>query len=121
MPLTCSDHLTAIAASIPNLVLKSISRNTIRAYGQGFRSWNNGRKLHPEVNQLPVHEFHLSLFIASAIQSNSRYGKVDNVYCGLNWLHNALDLPNPCDSKLVKVLKEAAKRQFSRPVQKKEP
>ena len=73
------------------------------------------------MNQLPVHEFHLSLLIASAIQSNSRYGKVDNVYCWLNWLHNALDLPNPCDSKLVKVLKEAAKWLLSRPVQKKEP
>lgn len=106
---------------IPDLVLKSISKNTVRSYSQGLRSWNNWRKLHPEINQLPVHEFHLALYIASAIQSNQKYGRVENVYCGLNWLHKALDLPNPCESTMVQVLKEAAKRLLSKPVRKKEP
>ena len=68
-----------------------------------------------------MHESHLALFIASAIQSNCRYGRVENVYCGLNWLHKALNLPNPCDSTMVQALKDAAKRLLSRPVRKKEP
>ena len=120
-PLNCNEYLKKIADSIPNLILKSIAKNTIRSYSQGFRAWNNWRRLNPGINKLPVHEAHLALFVVSAIQSNSRYGKINNVYCGLNWLHNVVNLPNPCDSTLIQALKESAKRLLSRPVKKKEP
>ena len=43
------------------------------------------------------------------------------MFNGLNWLHKTLNLCNPCDSHMVRTVKEAAKRVLSKPVVKKEP
>ena len=64
---------------------------------------------------------HLILFIVVVIQSNGKYGKVTTVVYGLNWLHKALRLQNPCESAIVKTMVEGAKRILKRPTLKKEP
>ena len=113
--------LATAAATIPALLLKSISHNTMKRYAQGFRSWNKWRRSHPDIPPLPVVSDHLSIFIAAAIQSNKRFGHVDTVVCGLGWLHKTIGLPNPTLSPTVVALKEAAKRILSRPTKKKVP
>ena len=40
---------------------------------------------------------------------------------GINWAHNLDGFPSPCDSKLVRNVLEAARREFGKPVIKKEP
>ena len=40
---------------------------------------------------------------------------------GIRWAHNLFGLSNPCESNLVKVILESAKRSLSRPIVKKEP
>ena len=70
---------------------------------------------------LPVESFHLALFITATIQSSGKYGIIEQAFCGLNWLHKTLNLPNPCESDSVKTIKEAAKRALAKPVVKKQP
>ena len=109
------------ADAIPSFLMQSLAKSTIRVYGQGLRSWRNWCREHPEVHVLPVEEMHLATFIVSVIQSNGRFDRVEGVFYALNWLHNVLDIPNPCESSIVQGVKGAAKRVLSRPVRKKEP
>ena len=63
----------------------------------------------------------LLMFIVACAQSNDRYGKVRNVFYGLNWIHKALNMPNPCQNEMTCTGREAAKRLLSKPVIKKQP
>ena len=40
---------------------------------------------------------------------------------GINWAHNLYGFPSPCDSRLVRNVLEAAKKELAKPVFKKEP
>ena len=113
--------MKSTADLIPEMVLASIAPNTTKRYAQGLRTWNVWCSTHGEEAALPVDEFYLQLFIVSAIQSSSRFGKVDTTLCSLGWLHETLNMENPCKSKTIKALQETAKRRLSKPVRKKEP
>ena len=121
MPPTTDPSLQTAADAIPSLLLQSVAHNTVRSYAQGFRSWNKWCRDHEDINNLPVKEADLAIFIVAVVQENGRIGRVEGVYNGLNWIHKILGLPNPCSSPIVQGLKEAAKRLLSRPVRKKEP
>ena len=51
------------------------------------------------------------------------YSTPESACYGTNWAHNLYGVPSPCDSKLVRNVLEAAKRELAktRPVVKKEP
>jgi integrase len=114
-------ELQLIAKDIPSILTKSIAPNTFKRYAQGYKTWTEWTRKFPEICTIPAEDLHLGLFIASVIQSNGRYGRITSVYYGLKWLHDSLRLRNPCDSMLVKTLREAAKRILSRSPVKKEP
>ena len=113
LPTSNDPILIALAATIPQLMEKATTDNTMNSYSQGYRNWMTWSSQFPETNVLPVASFHLALFITATIQSSGKYG--------LNWLHKTLNLPNPCESDTVKTIKEAAKRVLAKPVVKKQP
>ena len=88
-------ELDAVARAIPLLVAKSISANTLRSYNQGLKTWRRWSS-RVGVNWLPVDRLHLSAFVTSVVQQGGKFGKVELVFFALNWLHNVLDLSNPC-------------------------
>ena len=51
----------------------------------------------------------------------SLYSALESACYGINWAHNLYGFPSPCDSKLVRNVLEAAKRELAKPVAKKEP
>lgn len=110
-----------LADVIPQLIAGSISSNTLKSYNQGFRAWSRWSSRFQGVNSLPVNRLHLAAFIASVVQQGGKFGKVELAFYGLNWIHNVLDLPNPCDSWLVRCVKNSAKRLLKAPVIKKCP
>ena len=115
------ETLKDAASLIPDLLIRSIATNTLKTYAQGFRAWNTWCASHPEVVVLPVEVTHLALFIVSVVQANGRFGKINNTFYAISWLHRTLDYPNPCDSGTILSLKEAAKRLLAGPVTKKDP
>lgn len=113
--------LKSLADVIPLLIAKSIASSTLKSYNQGFRAWSRWSARFEGVNSLPVNRLHLAAFIASVVQQGGKFGKVEHAFYGLNWIHNVLDLPNPCDSWLVRCVKNSAKRLLKTPVVKKCP
>ena len=77
--------------------------------------------MYDNVDTLPIKSVHLAFFITAVIQQNGSYGKIEQAFHGINWLHNILGLPNPCASKMVLAVKETAKRILKRPTVKKCP
>ena len=100
---------------------KSIASNTLKTYNQGFRAWCRWSARFDDVNSLPVNRLHLAAFITSVVQQGGRFGKVEQAFYALNWIHNVLDLPNPCESWLVRCVKSSAKRLLKGPTVKKCP
>ena len=100
---------------LPLLVTKAISTNTFTSYAHGFQSWQSWATQHAEITCLPANEFHLALYIASINQRNGKYSRVRTVFY---WIHNALNLPNPCKAKTVTMVLETAKRTLQTTVKK---
>jgi integrase len=94
------------------VIPRSIASNTLKSYNQGFRAWSRS---------LPVNRLHLAAFISSVVQRGETFGKIEHALYSLNWIHNFFDLPNPCDSWLVRCVKNSAKRLLKTPVVKKCP
>ena len=64
---------------------------------------------------------YVSLFFLSLIQESVSCSIVDEAHHGLKWFHDLARQPDPCNSPLVILLLESAKRLLSVPVKKKEP
>ena len=120
-PKVDNPTLSELSELIPEMVTSSIASNTLKRYAHGYRTWNAWCTKHPEADTLPVSSFQLILFIISIVQSKGSFGKIESVFYGLKWVHDALNLPSPFMSTTVKLIKEAAKRILAKPVRKKQP
>ena len=118
---TGNPELQCYANKIPEIIAKSIAKNTSKTYAQGLRNWKKWSAKFNGIYKFPVEEIHLACFITAAIQSNEKLGKIEHTCNGLSWIHNSSNLPNPCNSETVRLLREAARRLLSKPVTKKEP
>ena len=105
----------------PTILIKSIAPKTLKCYAHRYDVWISWFASFPEIDRLPVRPMALLMFIVACVQSNDRYGKVRNVFYGLNWIHKALNMPNPCQNEMTCTGREAAKRLLSKPVIKKQP
>ena len=83
---------------LPALVMRSIAANTLKTYNQGLRAWSRWSSRFHGVHVFPVNRLHLAAFVTSVVQQGGRFGKVEHTFYALNWIHQVLDLPNPCES-----------------------
>ena len=120
---TIRDNATLrdLAATIPEILSKSIAPNTLKSYAQGYKTWKQWSSTFTDIQNLPAKAADVALFIAATIQANGKFGKIESMYNGLNWIHTAINVKNPCDSGMVRKMREAAKRILSKPVKKKTP
>ena len=121
LPAGKDARLKELARTVPVIMTKSLAINTLKSYNQGFRAWLTWSCMYEGVDTLPIKSVDLAFFFTSIIQQNGRYGKIEQAFYGINWLHNVLGMPNPCESKMVLAVKEAAKRILKRPTVKKCP
>ena len=63
----------------------------------------------------------VSLYLEFLLQQSYPCSALESACYGINWAHNLYAFPSPCDSKLVRDVFEAARREFTKPEIKKEP
>ena len=120
--LDLPDELKDLANSLPDLCLKSRSANTVKQYRYAFNNFSKWcQKFYPDISALPASDFHVSLYLAHLVKTGSSAAKIQSVSHAISWVHSVAGVKNPCDSELVKCVKEGAVRDTSRPVEKKEP
>ncbi|CAC5400407.1 unnamed protein product [Mytilus coruscus] len=113
--------LKELLFKLPDIVLKSKAKNTVKKYNYAFRSWCKWCKNYDSVNIMPATDYHDSLYLIYLMQNECSSSKIEEVIYSIAWAHNIAGYNNPCASDLVKNVAEGAKRQLSRPCSKKEP
>ena len=114
-------RLRALLQDLPTVLLKSKADSTARKYKRGFDTWRKWASQFKEIVIFPASSVYVSLFFLTLIQECASCSTTDEVHYGLKWVHDSSGLPDPCNSSLVFLLKECAKRPLSVPVKKKEP
>ena len=121
MEETKDSRLRGMGSFISELATKAMAVNTMKMYNQGLRAWKQWAGRFPEANTIPIKPLHLAAFFASVVQQHGKFGKIEQAFYGLNWLHKVLNVPNPCESTLVRHVKDASKRILKNRVVKKCP
>ncbi|XP_060558663.1 uncharacterized protein LOC132718966 [Ruditapes philippinarum] len=114
-------ELSSLAASLPNVVLKSRAVNTSKKYQRSFNAWCQWASNY-KLNSLPAFDTDFSLYLISIIQKCNSASSVDDAFYGVKWAHDLAGCSiNPCHSNLTKSVREAAHRILGHAVSKKEP
>ena len=70
---------------------------------------------------MPSDELSVALYLEFLLQQGFPYSTPESAFYGINWAQNLSGFPSPCDSKLVRNVLKAVKRELAKPVVKKEP
>ena len=65
---------------------------------------------------MPSDELSVALYLDFLLQQSFSYSTPESACYGINWIHNLYGFPSPCDSKLVRNVLEAVKRELPKPV-----
>ena len=112
--------LKALAADLPKLLEASRSVNTNKKYSCYFEKFEKWCSMFPEVKAYPSQESHVVLYLVSLIQSGQSLSVIESSFYSIKH-YNVFCKVNPCDSKLCKMLLEAAKRLCKNSLTKKNP
>ena len=115
-----SDELRALAAQLPEVVIKAKAKNAHRKYDYGFKKWVKWCRNYQEVCSLPADGVYVALYLLSVMQNSSTPSTVETAYYSISWAHKLSDLPDPCNSQLPKLVLESSKRILAHKTQKKE-
>ena len=100
---------------------KAKAPSTTERYSRAFQKFREWSSCFEEVISLPSDEMSVALYLEFLLQQRYPYSTLESACYGISWAHNLYGLPSPCDSKLVRNMLEAAKRELAKPVLKKEP
>ncbi|KAK3101427.1 hypothetical protein FSP39_003485, partial [Pinctada imbricata] len=107
---------------LPDFCLKARAENTIKQYRYAFNNFCKWcKKYQPAVTPLPASDFHLSMYIIHLTKNGNSATNIQSVCHAISWAHSMAGVKDPCESDLVKLVKEGAIRETSRPIIKKEP
>ena len=70
---------------------------------------------------LPASDFYVSLYLIHLSKTFHSAAKVHEAIYAISWAHNLAGLPDPCQSQLLKSVKDGALKMTSKPVVKKDP
>lgn len=114
-------QLRNLTDELPDIILKSRSVNTRKSYESHFKRWIQWCKSMNIEQTFPALDFHVALFLGYLIQNGSSVSVIEGVYYSIKWLHDMSDTKNPCDTKIVSFMLDAARKTCGAPVQKKKP
>ena len=114
-------ELRKLAEGLPLRAAKAKASSTTERYSRAFQKFREWSACFEEVVCLPSDELSVALYLEFLLQQSFPYSALESACYGINWAHNLYGFPSPCDSKLVRNVLEAAKRELAKPVVKKEP
>ena len=114
-------ELRKLAEGLPLRAAIAKVPSTTERYSRAFQKFREWSACFEEVVCLPSDELSVALHLEFLLQQSFPYSALESACYGINWAHNLYGFPSPCDSKLVRNVLEAAKRELAKPVVKKEP
>lgn len=115
-------RLEELASELPRYCIASKADNTAKQYRYAFNTfckWCNS--FNPMITPLPASETNVALYIIHLAKQYKSLGKIHSAAHAISWAHSLAGYVDPCDSILVKNIKEGAIRETLKPVTKKEP
>ena len=106
-------RLKGLIQGLPAILLKSKPENTTKKYERGFNAWRKWASHFKEIVIFPASSVYFCLFFLSLIQESVSCSIVDEAHYGCKWFHDLAGQPDPCNSPLVILLLESAKRLLS--------
>ena len=100
---------------------KAPSTTVTERYSRAFQKFREWSACFEEVVCFPSDELSVALYLEFLVQRSFPYSALESACYGINWAHNLYGFSSPCDSKLVRNVLEAAKREVAKPVVKKDP
>ena len=114
-------ELRKLAEGLPLCAAKAKAPSTTERFSRAFQKFREWSSCFEEVVCLPSDEMSVALYLEFLLQQSYPYSTLESACYGINWAHNLYGFSSPCDSKLVRTVLEAAKRELAKPVLKKEP
>ena len=115
--------LSELAGDLPGYCLQSKALNTQRKYRYAFDAWCNWCKTfsNQQIQALPASDYYVSLYIVHLSKTFKSSSKINEAVYAISWAHKLAGFSDPCQSFLVKSVKEGGLRSTAQPVCKKEP
>ncbi|KAK3101897.1 hypothetical protein FSP39_007159 [Pinctada imbricata] len=115
-------QLAELTSQIPEYCLKSRADSTQKQYRYAFNEFCKWcTSFSCKVSSLPASDTSVSSYIIHLAKVSKSSSKIQAATHAISWAHKLAGLTDPCESSLVKLVKEGTLRDTSHPVTKKEP
>jgi hypothetical protein len=119
-------RFSALKTAIPEYCFKSKADNTCKKYKYAFNSFCKCIQswcfsFTPQVISLPATDSTIATYLIYLLEKFNSAAKIHEALYSINWAHSLGGFQNPCESYLVKSVKEGTLRSVSQAVKKKEP
>ena len=108
-----SPELRSLARQIPSVLANSRASSTTKGYFSCFKKWKAWTLLFPECKFFPADKTHVALYVLNLVQSGYSFSRRTSAFFAISFFHNSCGVPNPCDSKFLKLVLEGCKRRVS--------
>ncbi|KAK3091197.1 hypothetical protein FSP39_017889 [Pinctada imbricata] len=113
-------RLQELTSLLPSYCLKAKADNTRRQYRYAYKHFSDWCISHA-LTSLPASDHTVSMYIIHLAQTYSSAPKIEESTHAISWFHDLAGFTDPCQSNLVKQVKEGAIRDTKKPVCRKEP
>ena len=114
--------LRQLSKLLPVYCLKSKAASTSKQYRYSFNTFCDWcHSFEPSLSPLPASDTNVALYCAHLAKRGNSSGTIQSACHAISWSHSLAGFKDPCDTTLVKSVKEGAIRECSKPIVKKEP
>ena len=113
------DTQSSVAERMAGYLLQSRADNTVKKYKSCFALFEKFCFQHILVSK-PALPISVAMYFTSLLDEGKSVSVITSAYYGIKWAHTINDLVDPTENSIVKQLLECAKRNNSKPVQKKD-
>ncbi|KAK2550673.1 hypothetical protein P5673_028536 [Acropora cervicornis] len=114
-------ELRKLAEGLPLRTAKAKAPSATERCSRAFQKFREWSACFEEFVCLSSDELSVAFYLEFLQQQSFQYSALESACYGINWAHNLYGFSSPCDSKLVRNVLEAAKRELTKPVVKREP
>jgi hypothetical protein len=101
-------------------VIDARAKSTIEKYAGGFKRFAKWTEKYREISCILLcPEIYVGLYLQNLMKSAQHFSVVESAYYSIKWTHSLAGVNNPCDSKVITYLVDAARRKLNRPIKKK--